>query len=92
MKMNILTLCSALLLLLAQTQAGTEETSALLYLSKYGYISNDDGKASQVKEENIKDFIKSAVKDFQAFAGLNETGELDPLTVEQELQWIITSL
>ena len=82
MKMNILTLCSALLLLLAQTQAGTEETSALLYLSKYGYISNDDGKASQVKEENIKDFIKSAVKDFQAFAGLNETGELDPLTVE----------
>ena len=82
MKINILTLCSALLLLLAQTQAGTEETSALLYLSKYGYISNDDGKASQVKEENIKDFIKSAVKDFQAFAGLNETGELDPLTVE----------
>ena len=82
MKIKILTLCSALLLLLAQTQAGTEETSALLYLSKYGYISNDDGKASQVKEENIKDFIKSAVKDFQAFAGLNETGELDPLTVE----------
>ena len=82
MKMKILTLCSALLLLLAQVRAGTEETSALLYLSKYGYISNNDGKASQVKEENIKDFIKSAVKDFQAFAGLNQTGELDPVTVE----------
>ena len=81
-KMNILTLCSALLLLLSQTWAGTEETSALLYLSKYGYISNNDGKASQVKEENIKDFIQSAVKDFQAFAGLNQTGDLDPLTVE----------
>ena len=80
--MNILTLCSALLLLLSQTWAGTEETSALLYLSKYGYISNNDGKASQVKEENIKDFIQSAVKDFQAFAGLNQTGDLDPLTVE----------
>ena len=80
--MNILTLCSALLLLLAQTWAGTEETNALLYLSKYGYIANNDGKASQVKEENIKDFIKSAVKDFQAFAGLNQTGELDPITVE----------
>ena len=82
MKLNILTLCSPLLLLLAQAWAGTEETNALLYLSKYGYISNNDGKASQVKEENIKDFIKSAVKDFQAFAGLNETGELDPVTVE----------
>ena len=80
--MNILTLYSALLLLLSQTWAGTEETSALLYLSKYGYISNNDGKASQVKEENIKDFIQSAVKDFQAFAGLNQTGDLDPLTVE----------
>ena len=82
MKLNILTLCSALLLLLAQTWAGTEETNALLYLSKYGYIAKNDGKASQVKEENIKDFIKSAVKDFQAFAGLNQTGELDPITVE----------
>ena len=81
-KMKILTLCSALLLLLPHARAGTEETSALLYLSKYGYISNNDGKASQVKEENIKEFITSAVKDFQAFAGLNETGELDPLTVE----------
>ena len=83
LKMKILTLCSALLLLLSQQAwAGTEETSALLYLSKYGYISNNDGKASQVKEENIKDFIQSAVKDFQAFAGLNQTGELDPVTVE----------
>ena len=80
--MNVLTLCSALLLLLSQSWAGTEETSALLYLSKYGYISNNDGKASQVKEENIKDFIQSAVKDIQAFAGLNQTGDLDPLTVE----------
>ena len=82
MKLNILTLCSPLLLLLAQARAGTEETNALLYLSKYGYIANNDGKASQVKEENIKDFIKLAVKDFQAFAGLNQTGELDPVTVE----------
>ena len=83
--MNLLTV-SALLACLSTlgpgVRAGTEETNALLYLSKYGYISNNDGKASQVKEENIKDFIKSAVKDFQAFAGLNETGELDPVTVE----------
>ena len=84
--MNCVTACSSLLVILTSlgtgVRAGTEETNALLYLSKYGYISNNDGKASQVKEENVKDFIKSAVKDFQAFAGLNETGELDPVTVE----------
>ena len=83
--MNLLTV-SALLASLSTlgpgVRAGTEETNALLYLSKYGYIANNDGKASQVKEENIKDFIKLAVKDFQAFAGLNQTGELDPVTVE----------
>ena len=84
--MNFVTACSSLLVVLTSlgtgVRGGTEETNALLYLSKYGYISNNDGKASQVKEENVKDFIKSAVKDFQAFAGLNETGELDPVTVE----------
>ena len=49
MKMKILTLCSALLLLLAQARAGTEETSALLYLSKYGYISNNDARLWSVE-------------------------------------------
>ena len=84
--MILSTVCSALLVILSNlglgVQAGTAETSALIYLQKYGYISNNDGKASQVKEENIGDFIKSAVKDFQAFAGLEETGDLDPVTVE----------
>ena len=61
---------------------GKEETSALLYLSKYGYIHKDDGNKALVTEDNFKDYIKSAVKDFQAFAGLETTGELDPVTVE----------
>lgn len=33
-------------------------------------------------ESNIKSYIKDAVKDFQSFAGLSVTGELDPVTVE----------
>ena len=33
-------------------------------------------------EANIKSYIKDAVKDFQSFAGLSVTGELDPVTVE----------
>jgi len=61
---------------------GKEETSALLYLSKYGYIDKDDGNRALVTEDNFKDYIKSAVQDFQAFAGLETTGELDPVTVE----------
>ena len=61
---------------------GNEETSALLYLSKYGYIPKNDGLSLSVTEDNFKDYIKPAVKDFQAFAGLETTGELDPVTVE----------
>ena len=33
-------------------------------------------------EDRDKEYVKSAVKDFQAFAGLNQTGDLDPVTVE----------
>ena len=47
-KMKLLTVCSFLLVILTSlgtgVEAGTEETNALLYLSKYGYISNNDGK------------------------------------------------
>merc|ERR1719283_527868 len=61
---------------------GKEETDALLYLSKYGYIQQKNGTGALVSEDKIKEYVKSAVKDFQAFAGLNQTGELDPVTVE----------
>ena len=59
-----------------------EGTHALLYLSKYGYIEPDNGTQALVTEDTIKEYVKSAVKDFQAFAGLNQTGELDSVTVE----------
>ena len=42
----------------------------LLYLSKYGYLGKDDGTEALVTEENIGQYIKGAVKEFQAFAGV----------------------
>merc|ERR1719295_1797669 len=71
-----------LLALLPLAACGKDETQALLYLSKYGYITPKNGTQALVTEDNIKEYVKSAVKDFQAFAGLNQTGELDPVTVE----------
>jgi len=71
-----------LLALLPLATCGKDETQALLYLSKYGYIAPKNGTQALVTEDNIKEYVKSAVKDFQAFAGLNQTGELDPVTVE----------
>ena len=50
--------------------AGKDETNALLYLSKYGYLGKDDGTEALVTEENIGQYIKGAVKEFQAFAGV----------------------
>jgi len=64
------------------TLGGKDETQALLYLSKYGYIQPSNGTQALVTEDRIKEYVTSAVKDFQAFAGLNQTGELDPVTVE----------
>merc|ERR1719474_1452987 len=64
------------------TMGGKDETQALLYLSKYGYIQPSNGTQALVTEDRIKEYVTSAVKDFQAFAGLNQTGELDPVTVE----------
>ena len=68
--------------ILPSTFGGTEATQALLYLSKYGYIQPTNGTQALVTEDRIHEYVKSAVKDFQAFAGLNQTGVLDPITVE----------
>jgi len=77
------TLVGVFILILPWTVlAGKDETNALLYLSKYGYINKNDGTGALVTEDNIKDYIKDAVKDFQSFAGLTVTGDLDPVTVE----------
>ena len=47
------------------------------YLAKFGYLkSSSSGKTAALRS------IDSAVKEFQAFAGLRQTGELDKETVE----------
>jgi len=52
-------------------------SSAASYLSKYGYLTQSSSK----KTSSLVD-IKKAVKDFQVFAGLAPTGELDELTID----------
>ncbi|KAF2354216.1 Hemopexin-like repeat protein [Trinorchestia longiramus] len=56
-------------------------TTALLYLDKFGYMNS-----SATNPENgallSEDAVRQAIIDFQAFAGLEQTGELDGETVE----------
>ncbi|CAB4059170.1 MMP14 [Lepeophtheirus salmonis] len=55
-------------------------TGAMMYLMKYGYMDNmSNSKSAPLLSP---DFLKDHIMDFQGFAGLNQTGELDPLTVE----------
>ena len=57
----ILLLLGLKLLLLAlpgMVSAGKDETNALLYLSKYGYIPKNAGTEALVTEDNIKEYIK----------------------------------
>jgi len=56
------------------------ESSALYYLMKYGYIHEDEN--SNTAALLSANGVKSAIKDFQAFAGLNQTGDLDDTTVK----------
>ena len=46
------------LVLPGSVRAGKEETNALLYLSKYGYIAKNAGTEALVTEDNIKEYIK----------------------------------
>jgi len=54
--------------------------SDLMYLLKFGYMDNtekDDGLSAMMTDEGIKQKMREAVMDFQAFAGLEQTGEVD---------------
>ncbi|XP_025830615.1 matrix metalloproteinase-14 isoform X3 [Agrilus planipennis] len=58
------------------------ETSALFYLSQYGYL--DPGVRNTGNSSNLIDgrVINKAIAEFQSFAGLDVTGELDEETVK----------
>jgi len=58
-------------------------TSAMMYLMKYGYMDEMDHHHHH-KSANLisKDGLKKYIMEFQQFAGLNITGELDEITVK----------
>ncbi|ENN73021.1 hypothetical protein YQE_10356, partial [Dendroctonus ponderosae] len=51
----------------------------MLYLSQYGYLGPVKANSSQLLDESS---FRKAVEDFQSFAGLTVTGELDDQTME----------
>lgn len=56
----------------------SSEIQAMMYLQKYGYMNeSSSNSASLISQEAVS----SAIKDFQRFAGLAETGELDNRTL-----------
>jgi len=57
-----------------------ENSNAKLYLSKYGYMTgaSNPENAAMLSEESWRE----SIREFQAFAGLNQTGELDTQTIE----------
>ena len=59
-----------------------DDTRALIYLMKYGYVESDKGNSALVNKETLKSIVSTAVMDFQAFAGLDQTGEIDQVTKE----------
>ena len=54
-----------------------DNTRALLYLVRYGYVAPRQGSSLLMSEEMFDRGVRDAVQDFQAFAGLNQTGVLN---------------
>lgn len=62
--------------LLAATGQASEQTSALAYLQKYGYMQAPANGAQATHNLVVtEESFSSAVADFQRFVGLPETGE-----------------
>ncbi|GBM77998.1 Matrix metalloproteinase-16 [Araneus ventricosus] len=55
------------------------EEEAALYLQKFGYLEDSGYRVGALV---APDTINSAIKDFQRFAGLNQTGVLDNDTID----------
>ena len=70
---------SVFLLVTLVTSQDTDRSDAVDYLTQFGYIpKSEDGTKNLVDETALNE----AVKDFQTFAGLDPTGELDSETIE----------
>ena len=59
-----------------------EETRAMIYLMRYGYVEPGKWSNALVTERQYTDYVGQAVMEFQSFAGLEQTGLLDNVTME----------
>ena len=63
-----------------------DETRAMIYLMRYGYVDPNKWSNSLVTEDQYRSYVSHAVMEFQAFAGLNQTGLMDTETREMMLK------
>ena len=78
----LLTLSLSLVSVWSASVSYAEETRAMVYLMQYGYVAPNQWKSSLLTEEEYTRFVNKTVREFQAFANLNITGELDRETLE----------
>ncbi|CAO1439363.1 unnamed protein product [Diamesa hyperborea] len=69
-------------LLFCSTTIMYESSATYIYLSQFGYLSPKARNPSSGGNLLAEDAWQNAVKDFQGFAGINITGELDDETME----------
>jgi len=58
------------------------EMRAMIYLMRYGYASPNRWSSSLVAEAQYREYISETVRDFQEFAGIEQTGAVDNHTME----------
>ncbi|CAH1280556.1 unnamed protein product [Diabrotica balteata] len=75
--MQIFVIFSVILCSLKYSYTAPSDSNALLYLSQFGYLAPTRGNSSQLLDERT---YTKAIEEFQSFAGLNVTGELDATT------------
>ena len=63
-----------------------DETRAMIYLMRYGYVDPNKWSNSLVTEDQYRSYVSHAVMEFQAFAGLDQTGIMDTETREMMLK------
>lgn len=58
-----------------------EDAEAMLFLEKYGYLGESTGYRSGAAAIISQETVSEALLEFQRFAGINQTGELDNATL-----------
>ncbi|CAG0883961.1 unnamed protein product [Darwinula stevensoni] len=64
---------------LRSPRGAADDTTSLLYLQKFGYLAPTSGNSLPLIDGSA---LRSAVKEFQEFAGLTATGDLDQETLD----------